>query len=116
MLERIDAMENELSALIESLRTGSNRLNADLQLLEGNLTAVKNAVVPRPAFEPEHPAPQPQRVVRPEEPPATAPPTFEGAVQVTGAAAGEVLAEPSVRARAGGRRRGRTAPTTTVRG
>ena len=26
MLERIDAMENELGALIESLRTGSNRL------------------------------------------------------------------------------------------
>jgi hypothetical protein len=93
MLERIDAMESELGALIESLRTGSNRLNADLQLLEGNLTAVKNAVVPRPAFEPEQPAPQAQRVVRPEEPPATVPPTFEGAVQVTGAAAGEVLAD-----------------------
>ena len=30
-------MESELGALIESLRTGSNRLNADLQLLEGNL-------------------------------------------------------------------------------
>ncbi len=94
MLERIDAMESELTALIESLRTGSNRLNADLQLLEGNLTAVKNAVVPRPAFEPEHPAPQAQREVRPDEPPATAPPTFDGAVQVTGAAAGEVLADP----------------------
>ena len=53
MLERIDAMENELGALVESLRTGSNRLSADLQLLEGNLAAVKNAVVPRPQFEPE---------------------------------------------------------------
>ena len=59
MLERIDAMETELSALIESLRTGSNRLNADLQLLEGNLAAVKNAVVPRPQFEPEGPAARP---------------------------------------------------------
>ncbi len=57
MLERIDAMENELGALIESLRTGSNRLGADLQLLEGNLAAVKNAVVPRPQFEPEAPRP-----------------------------------------------------------
>jgi DivIVA domain-containing protein len=93
MLERIDAMESELSALIESLRTGSNRLNADLQLLEGNLTAVKNAVVPRPQFEPEQPASQPQRVVAPGESPATAPPAFEGAAQVTGAAAGEVLTE-----------------------
>jgi DivIVA domain-containing protein len=53
MLERINAMENELNALIESLRTGSNRLNADLQLLEGNLASVKDAVVPRPRFEPE---------------------------------------------------------------
>jgi cell division septum initiation protein DivIVA len=93
MLERIDAMEAELTALIESLRTGSNRLNADLQLLEGNLTSVKNAVVPRPQFEPEQPAPQPQRVVQPEEPPAEAPPTFEGAAQVTAAASGEVIAD-----------------------
>jgi DivIVA domain-containing protein len=96
MLERIDAMESELGALIESLRTGSNRLNADLQLLEGNLTEVKNAVVPRPQFEPEHPAPDAQRTVRPEAPPADAPPTFEGAVQVTAAAAGEVLSEAPV--------------------
>ena len=90
MLERIDAMESELSALIESLRTGSNRLNADLQLLEGNLTAVKNAVVPRPAFEPEHP------VARRTEPaPAHTPEPFADAPHFTGAAAGEVLAEPA---------------------
>jgi hypothetical protein len=91
MLERIDAMESELNALIESLRTGSNRLNADLQLLEGNLTAVKNAVVPRPQFEPENEGPR--RVVRPDESPAGAPPRLEGAVEVTGAVAGEVIAE-----------------------
>jgi len=53
MLQRLDAMESELSALIESLRTGSNRLNADLQLLEGNLTEVTEAVAPRPRFERE---------------------------------------------------------------
>jgi DivIVA domain-containing protein len=90
MLERIDAMESELTALIESLRTGSNRLNADLQLLEGNLTAVKNAVVPRPQFEPEQPVAR-----RPE--PAPAPPSepFEQAADVTGAAGGEVIAEAS---------------------
>jgi len=103
MLERIDAMENELTALIESLRTGSNRLNADLQLLEGNLAAVKNAVVPRPQFEPEHDGPQPQG-------PAAAPTSaaveeagpavpsgepFEESVGVAGAAAGEVLADPA---------------------
>lgn len=86
MLERIDAMENELSALIESLRTGSNRLNADLQLLEGNLTAVKNAVVPRPQFEPEQPVAR-----RPEPAPVSEP--FDEKAEVTGAAAGEVIAE-----------------------
>jgi DivIVA domain-containing protein len=53
MLQRLDAMESELSALVESLRTGSNRLNADLQLLEGNLTEVRESVVPRPRFERE---------------------------------------------------------------
>ena len=88
MLERIDAMETELSALIESLRTGSNRLNADLQLLEGNLTAVKNAVVPRPQFEPEQTAAR-----RPEPAPARVPEPFEEAARVTGAAAGEVPSE-----------------------
>lgn len=51
MAQRLDAMESELTALIESLRTGSNRLTADLQLLDGNLTEVTEAVGPRPQFE-----------------------------------------------------------------
>ena len=37
MLQRVDAMEAELSALVETLRTGANRLKADLSLLEGNM-------------------------------------------------------------------------------
>ena len=37
MLQRVDAMESELAALVESLRTGANRLTADLALLEGNM-------------------------------------------------------------------------------
>jgi hypothetical protein len=37
MLQRVDAMEGELTALIENLRTGANRLSADLSLLEGNM-------------------------------------------------------------------------------
>ncbi len=57
MLQRLDAMDSELGALIEALRTGANRLNADLQLLEGNLNDVGAAVTPRPRFEPEFPAP-----------------------------------------------------------
>jgi DivIVA domain-containing protein len=37
MLQRVDAMESELTALTESLRTGASRLQADLTLLEGNM-------------------------------------------------------------------------------
>jgi DivIVA domain-containing protein len=61
MLQRLEAMESELGALIESLKTGSNRLNADLQLLEGNLGEVREAVAP-PRFEPE---PEPEPLVAP---------------------------------------------------
>jgi DivIVA domain-containing protein len=122
MLERIDAMEHELGALIESLRTGSNRLNADLQLLEGNLASVKNAVVPRPVFEPEGPvaarageaaappseatasaaaasaasaAPAPAPAVEQAGPAVPTAEPFEQSVGVAGAAAGEVLTDAS---------------------
>ncbi|MDQ3607435.1 MAG: hypothetical protein M3459_00815, partial [Actinomycetota bacterium] len=43
MLQRVDAMESELGALVESLRTGANRLNADLSLLEGNMGELNTA-------------------------------------------------------------------------
>ncbi len=60
MLQRLDAMESELGALIESLRTGANRLNADLQLLEGNLDEVREAVAPAAAVRARAPRPQPE--------------------------------------------------------
>ena len=53
MLQRLDAIESELSALIESLRTGAGRLTTDLQLLGTNLGDVREASGPRPRFEPE---------------------------------------------------------------
>ncbi len=37
MLQRVDAMESELGALVDSLRTGANRLSADLSLLSGSM-------------------------------------------------------------------------------
>jgi DivIVA domain-containing protein len=43
MMQRVDAMESELSALIEALRTGANRLSADLALLEGNMSELYGA-------------------------------------------------------------------------
>jgi DivIVA domain-containing protein len=51
MLQRIDAMEGELTALVESLRTGSNRLNADLQLLQGNLTELRGSASTKPSYD-----------------------------------------------------------------
>ncbi len=62
MLQRVDAMESELSALVESLRTGANRLNADLSLLSGNMGELYSAAG------------------RPSSAPATAPPAAEVAI------------------------------------
>ena len=51
MLQRVDAMESELGALVESLRTGANRLTADLTLLQGNMGDLRGRrhAGPRPA-------------------------------------------------------------------
>jgi DivIVA domain-containing protein len=80
MLERLDAMESELGALVDSLRTGGNRLNADLQLLEGNLSGVSDVVRPRPRFELEpeekpepEPEPEPVQAAEPEPEPEPEP-------------------------------------------
>lgn len=43
MLQRVEAMEGEISALVESLRTGANRLSADLALLQGNMGELYDA-------------------------------------------------------------------------
>jgi len=63
MLQRVDAMESELGALIDSLRTGANRLSADLSLLSGNMGELYNAAgdTSAPA------APEPVLVVEEEE-------------------------------------------------
>lgn len=55
MLQRVDAMESELNALVESLRTGANRLNADLSLLSGNMGELYEAAG-RPASQTTVPA------------------------------------------------------------
>ena len=70
MLQRVDAMENEFSALTESLRTGANRLQADLSLLQGSmdeLYAGRNAPPARAVGEREVAVPSsPERAPRPE--------------------------------------------------
>lgn len=37
MLQRVQAMESELAGLVEAVRTGANRITADLSLLEGGM-------------------------------------------------------------------------------
>jgi DivIVA domain-containing protein len=58
-LERLDAIESELGGLIEALRTSVTRAQADLSLLENHLVEVRDAVSPRPQFEPD-PEPEPE--------------------------------------------------------
>jgi DivIVA domain-containing protein len=77
MLKRVDAMESELGALLEALRTGANRLNADLQLLDGNIGDVRESMTPRASSEAELPAPAVHRVAEVEEPLAPAAGGFE---------------------------------------
>jgi DivIVA domain-containing protein len=71
MAQRLEAMQNELNTLFEGLRTGSNRLHADLQLLASNLDEVRDAVDPRPRFEAE--AQAQARAAAPEPEPEPAP-------------------------------------------
>ena len=79
MLTRLGSMQSELDTLVESLRTGSGRLSADLKLLETNLTDVSGAVSPRPRFEPEPAVAPPAAPSEPSgaEPPGSEPPVAE---------------------------------------
>jgi len=43
MLQRVTAMQTELDGLVESIRTGANRVSADLALLEGNMAELYTA-------------------------------------------------------------------------
>jgi hypothetical protein len=52
MLERIDSMEGELRGLIDSLRSGSNRVTADLALLQGAVGDLRGGAAGT-GFEPE---------------------------------------------------------------
>src|SRR3954469_11926058 len=43
MLQRVTAMQEELNRLVDGLRTGANRVSADLALLEGNMAELYTA-------------------------------------------------------------------------
>jgi DivIVA domain-containing protein len=101
MLKRLDSMENELGSLIESLRTGGNRLTADLKLLETNLTEVQGVVVPRPQFEPEEPEPVPAPEPEPE-PAVTEAESIPEAAEAPAEAEADVAGNGEVAADSGG--------------
>jgi hypothetical protein len=52
LLARIDAMQNELGSLFESLKQAANRVDGDLRQLDSNLQDVRDAAAP-PRFEAE---------------------------------------------------------------
>jgi DivIVA domain-containing protein len=97
MLQRVDAMESELSALVESLRTGTNRLTADLALLQGNMGELRaSSGASAPEAPPE---PAPATLVEPElEPVVTEAPELASDVAPTeeiGAVEAELPLEPA---------------------
>jgi cell division septum initiation protein DivIVA len=103
MLQRVDAMEAELGGLVESLRTGANRLTADLSLLEGGMADLYDAAGrDRPA------GGSPPRVVEsvPLAVVADAPPAADEAVDDEVVVVEEVfvaeVSEPAAEAAAGG--------------
>jgi hypothetical protein len=81
MLQRVDAMEGELSALVESLRTGANRLSADLSLLSGNMGELY-AAAGRPSHADAPAAPAAAAAPAPPPPAAPAPPAAAAAAPI----------------------------------
>ncbi len=70
MMQRLDAMQQEFGALLESMRTGSSRLQADVQQLERDLATAREGMIPPPgapaAAAPAEPAPGHQAAPAPE--------------------------------------------------
>ena len=84
LLERVGAMDSEVSALIESLRSGANRLAADLAAVETNMGELYDAAAGRPLANavaggaqpavPVPPSPGPSAPTASAPPPIPAPP------------------------------------------
>ena len=53
VIQRLEALESELATMIDSLRTGANRFNADLDLLERDVAELRSAAAPRQQVERE---------------------------------------------------------------
>jgi len=66
MSQRLEAMQQEFAALMESLRTGSSRLQADIRQLESDLARAREGIIPPPAPEAAVPEPVPSEAPAPE--------------------------------------------------
>jgi len=90
LLERVGSMENEVSALVDSLRAGARRLASDLSAVEGGMHELYDAAAgqgtqtsapsPAPQAPPAAPEPEPE----PASPPASAEPEQEPKQPVAG--------------------------------
>ncbi|MBI5103675.1 MAG: DivIVA domain-containing protein [Solirubrobacterales bacterium] len=98
MMQRVDAMENELRTLLDGLRTGANRLTADLSLLEQGMGELYDASG-RPRVEAVAstpvPAPEPPAPVAADEPAAIAEPEPELEAEPEPEEPAAVLDEPA---------------------
>ena len=100
MLQRVSAMQSELDTLVESIRTGANRVSADLALLEGNMAELYSAAgarteapaEPEPALSTPEPFTAPAPAAPAAEEPEEPEPAAMGAEQVNGG----VEVEPEV--------------------
>jgi len=92
MLQRLDSMEGELNALIESLRTGSDRLNSGMQALEGHVGEVGASLERPPPFQPAA-APEPEPVPT-YEPPTYSPPSEHDVAVPAGAEPDDIYDPP----------------------
>ncbi|MDX8150573.1 hypothetical protein SK069_03125 [Patulibacter brassicae] len=72
MLQRVEALEGEVTGLLEHLRTAAHRVQADLALLHGQVAEVGGLEAAPVAPPTPRPAPQPVAVERPAAPPAPA--------------------------------------------
>ena len=88
LLERVGAMDSEVSALVESLRRGANRLAADLAAVEANMGELYDAAAGRPVTravageaqaQPSFPRRRPRPAGPARAPPPIPPPPASGA-------------------------------------
>jgi len=102
ILQRIDAMDQEVSTLTEALRTGATRLQADLELLAGNMEDLHAAGTPAaaaalaPSPPPRAPAPTPVAVEETLPEPAPEPPVRGAEEEIAPVATPVATAEEDV--------------------